>query len=181
MRCVRWVVLVLQMWKFLTLHFFWPSTLSSPPARAQLQPKERHFLNCDDTSSHGISSNVPPPTYYRFNLYDKKIFDLKEIGAGAILHQLLLCPCDCHQPIFAYFNLAVIVMMNENAGCDNDVTWGAESSEGYQAGLFHLQPALPPGTCISTFLAFPHCCVFASTRHLHSLFLYHVDSTSCIN
>ena len=56
-----------------------------------------------------------------FTHMTNQIFDLKEIGAGAILHQLLLCPCDCHQPIFAYFNLAVIVMMNENAGCDDDV------------------------------------------------------------
>ena len=65
-----------------------------------------------------------------------------------------------------------MALMNENPRNDDDVhagdvTWGAESREGYQAGLFHLQPAFPPGTCISTFLAFPR--VFASTRHLHSL------------
>ena len=103
-----------------------------------------------------------------------KIFDLKEISAGAILHQLLLCPCDCHQPIFAYFNLAVIVMMNDNAGCEDDVCrW---CYLGCRVKWRIPGRTLPPAASFASrhlhfyLSSFSHCCVFASTRHLlHSL------------
>ena len=130
---------------WLTLPFFWQSTPSSRPARARHQPNMR---------SWGRLSYLGQKLYLWMDIVvEIKPFYLKKIGAGSILHQLLLRPCDCHKSIVTDLNLADMVNHHwwswRTMWILENYTWGAESREGYQAGLFHLQPALPPGTWIS--------------------------------
>ena len=92
---------------WLTLPFFWQSTPSSRPARARHQPNMR---------SWGRLSYLGQKLYLWMDIVvEIKPFYLKKIGAGSILHQLLLRPCDCHKSIVTDLNLADMVqIMKDN-------------------------------------------------------------------
>ena len=167
-----------------TLRFFWSSTLFSPPVRAPLQPEFEtvHQQNIFYRKTPKRLRNGPTSkrsVHARFSInwssvqviltnrssfistwwgsevcvfkFMRKIFSVSFIStwaASKIKFQSTL------RHLKSYWQRHRKNSDNLYQGLKYGLTLGAESSEGYQAGLFHLQPALLPGTCGSSFITF---------------------------